>query len=58
MICQKQSIILANTSHLWQALIAVEKELFAQVLQLLRFLRQHVPERLFFVQKQLLFPPY
>ena len=51
---QQVSVVTADTSHLRQALIAVEEEFFAEVLQLLRILRQHEAERLLFVLEELL----
>ena len=52
MISQEESIIRADSSHLRQALVTVEEELFAEVLQLLRFLCQHEAECLFFVLQE------
>ena len=55
MICEQQAVVLADTTHLRQALVAVEEEFLAHVLQLLRFFGQHVPKSLLFVQEQFLF---
>ena len=48
-ICKQMSIVLTDATHFGQALVTVKEEFFAQVLQLLRFFCQHVPESLLLI---------
>ena len=44
-----------DAAHLGQALVAVEEQLFAEVLQLLRLLCEHVPKGFLLVVQKLIF---
>ena len=56
-IGEEKPVVLADPSNFGQALIAVEEELFSEVLQLLRLLRQHEAEGFLLVEEKLLFTP-
>lgn len=57
-ISQEETIVIANSADLTQALIRVEEQFFPQIFELLRLFGQHVLECFIFVLQQFSLPSY
>ena len=57
-IRQLVSIVSSHPSYLGQTLIAIEEELFSEILQLLTLPRQHIPVSFLLAVQKLVLPPY